>query len=218
MILFGVVLVLLLTGWFNIQIHRLVLDKEIDNLKNISEEVALNINSHLENKIAIATTLSSAPLIRDALLKSNSEFAVLSDDKRKQKIDSLNQRWMRASNLNDLFVQSLMTNPVAEYLKSQQIIMPGTYGEIFLTNLYGAMIATTDKLTTLAHAHKYWWVTCYNDGHGRFFLDDRGFDASVNGYVLGVVIPIEYENEIIGILKCNVNIMGPLTDVVQEFS
>ncbi len=35
--------------------------------------------------------------------------------------------------------------------------------------------------------------------------------------MLGVVIPIKDENEIIGILKCNVNIMGPLTDIVQEF-
>ena len=79
------------------------------------------------------------------------------------------------------------------------------------------MIATTGKLTTLAHAHKYWWLACYDDGQGRIFLDDRGFDTSVQGYVLGVVIPIKDENEIIGILKCNVNIMGPLTDIVQEF-
>jgi HAMP domain-containing protein len=60
-------------------------------------------------------------------------------------------------------------------------------------------------------------LACYDDGLGRIFLDDRGFDASVKGYVLGVVIPIKDENEIIGILKCNVNIMGSLTDVAQEF-
>ncbi|MES0372260.1 MAG: ATP-binding protein [Mariprofundaceae bacterium] len=95
--------------------------------------------------------------------------------------------------------------------------MPGTYGEIFLTNRYGVMIATTGKLTTLAHAHKYWWVAAYADGQGRDFLDDRGFDTSVEGYVLGVVIPIKDGNEIIGILKCNVNIEGPLTDIVNEF-
>lgn len=50
------------------------------------------------------------------------------------------------------------------------------------------------------------------------FLDDRGFDASVEDYVLGVVVPIKDDNEIIGILKANVNIIGPLSDVVHEFA
>lgn len=217
MTLLGTFLVVLLSGWYDAQSHRIVIDRELNNLRNISEEVALHLESHLEEKAAIALTLSSTPLIKDALLQSNSDFAALPDKKRKREIDSLNQRWKETADINDPFVQAYMTNPAAEYLKSQQIIMPGMYGEIFLTNRYGAMIATTGKLTTLAHAHKYWWLACYDDGQGRIFLDDRGFDSSVKGYVLGVVIPIKDENEIIGILKCNVNIMGPLTDVVQEF-
>jgi len=87
------------------------------------------------------------------------------------------------------------------------------YGEIFLTNRFGVMIASTGKLTTLAHSHKYWWQASYDDGRGKIFFDDRGFDESVEGYVLGVVVPIKYENEIIGILKSNVNIIGPLTEI-----
>jgi HAMP domain-containing protein len=217
MTLFGVVIVLLLSWGYDILSHSIAIDKEMKNIKNIAEEVALHVESHLEEKARIAATLSSAPLIKAALLKSNSEFAALPDQKRKQEIDRRNQQWKKTTEINDPFIQAHMTNPLAEYLKHQQIIIPGEYGEIFLTNRYGVMIATTGKLTTLAHAHKYWWLACYDDGRGRIFLDDRGFDTSVQGYVLGVVVPIKDENGIIGILKCNVNIMGPLTDIVQKF-
>ena len=217
MTLFGSVLVLLLSWGYDMQSHHIVIDNELTNLRNISEEVALHIDSHLEEKITIALTLSSAPLIKVALLKSNSTFEALPDEERNQEIDRRNQRWKKTADINDPFIKAHMTNPVADYLKSQQIILPGMYGEIFLTNRYGAMIATTGKLTTLAHAPKYWWLACFNDGQGRVFLDDRGFDTSVKGYVLGVVIPIKENNEIIGILKCNVKIMGLLTDVVREF-
>ena len=217
MTLFGVVILTLLSLGYEKYSHRVVIDKEMEKIEHISEEVALHVESHLEEKTAIAATLSSAPLIKKALLKSNAEFDALSDAERKIEIDSRNQQWMETADINDPFIRAHMTNPVAEYLKHQQIILPGEYGEIFLTNRYGVMIAATGKLTTLAHAHKYWWLAGYDEGQGRIFLDDRGFDTSAQGYVLGVVVPIRDKHEIIGILKSNVNIMGPLTDVVQKF-
>ncbi|MCU7836756.1 MAG: HAMP domain-containing protein [gamma proteobacterium symbiont of Taylorina sp.] len=218
MALFGFVIVLLLSWGHEILSHKTVIDKETQNIRNISDEIALHLESNLTELANVAITLSSAPLINNTLLKSNAELALFTDEKRKQEIDSLNQQWMKTNDINDPFIQAYMSNPVAEHLKTQQIILPQRYGEIFLTNRYGVMMATTGKLTTLAHAHKYWWQASYDDGQGRIFLDDRGFDASVEGYVLGVVIPIRNKNEIIGILKCNVNIMGPLSDTIKSFA
>ena len=215
--LIGVVIVTLLSISYNIYSYKIIIDKEMNSIKDLSDEVALHLESHLKAKTAISSAFSSAPLIRDALLQSNSEFAVLPYDEREQEVDRLNQKWMSTEDINDPFIQVHLTNQVAEYLKYQQIIMPEEYGEIFLTNRYGVMIATTGKLTTLAHAHKYWWLAGYHDGQGRIFLDDRGFDSSVQGYVLGIVIPIKDKNEIIGILKSNVNITGPITNAIQKF-
>ena len=215
--LFGVVIILLMSCGYYFLVYDVVIEKEIENIKYTSEEIAQHVESHIEGKTTTATTLSSAPIIKSSLLKSNAAFASLPDVERKQKIDSLNQQWMKSTASNDSFVTAHMTNPVAEYLKYQQTLIAGEYGEIFLTNRYGVMIATTGKLSTLAHAHKYWWKAGYDDGKGRIFLDDRGFDTSAKGYVLGVVIPIKDKNEIIGILKCNVNIKGVLNDVVQDF-
>ncbi len=216
--LFGAVLVALLSVSYEILNHRTILAGELNNLKEISDEIAQHINSHLKEKTNIALTLSTSPLIKTTLLESNAAFSSLQEPARKAVIAERNECWIKTKNPDDPFIQAYMTTPAAQYLKKQQELFPTNYGEIFLTNAYGVMIATTGKLTTLAHAHKYWWKACYHDGQGRVFLDDRGFDTSVQGYVLGVVIPIREGGDIIGILKCNINISGPLTDVVQEFS
>ncbi|MBT4290452.1 MAG: HAMP domain-containing protein, partial [Deltaproteobacteria bacterium] len=217
MILIGVIILLLLTVFYTVQNRQVVLQKELQNIKNISEEIARHMDSHLKANAQIASTISSAPIILGALLKSNSEFETLSETERKNEINTRNRQWKESKDISDSFIQKHLSNPVAKFLKMQQINIPGFYGEIFLTNRFGAMIASTGKLTTLAHAHKYWWKAAYHEGEGRIFFDDRGFDACVEGYVIGVVVPVKKNNKIIGILKCNINIMGPLTNVLQEY-
>jgi PAS domain S-box-containing protein len=99
-------------------------------------------------------------------------------------------------------------------LKKQQALLKNEYGEIFLTNKFGALVASTAKLSTFAHGQKYWWLGSYNNGKGKVFFDDRGYDDSVGGYVLGLVVPVKKDNQIIGILKCNLNILGSISELI----
>ena len=214
----GIIIVLLLSVGYEILNRQTIIDSELQNIENISDEISLHVNSHLKEHASVGATLASAPLILNTLQESNSEYTALSDEQRSKEIAIRNQKWKDITDINNPFIQTHLTTPVAEFLKIQQTVLSGRYGEIFLTNRYGVMIASTGKLTTLAHAHKYWWQAAYDDGRGRIFLDDRGYDTSVDGYVLGVVIPIKDDKEIIGILKCNVNIIGPLTDIVDGFN
>ena len=184
----------------------------------IVEEYALRVEEHMEKDGHVTSTLANSPLIAQALTLSNSEYASLDKEEREQKISRLNKKWMGIKDVNNPFIQSYMTNPVATYLKKQQELFPNYYGEIFLTNNYGAIIATTKKLTTLAHAHKYWWKGSYYEGKGRLFFDDRGYDESVSGYVLGVVVPVKKGDEVIGILKCNIKILGPYSHLFNNFT
>jgi len=123
----------------------------------------------------------------------------------------LNASWIATTDEGDSFIKIYTDNIAAQYLKRVAANSPNEFGEIFVTNRYGAIIATTNKLTTFAHANKYWWKAAYNDGKGRVFIDDRGFDQSVKGYVIGVVIPIKEDDEVIGIMKANFNVLGGLS-------
>jgi two-component sensor histidine kinase/HAMP domain-containing protein len=217
MIIVGVISLFLITILYVNLIKKTVLHEELQNIANIAKEVADQMDSHLESKSDITKSLSSAPIITNTLRQSNILYGAFSEGERNTKIELLNKQWLDTIDINDPFVQNHLTNPVAEFLKFQQTILPGLYGEIFLTNKYGVMIASTGKLTTLAHAKKYWWEASYNDGEGKVFFDDRGFDESVKGYVLGVVVPIKNGEDIIGILKSNINIEGLLSDTIHNF-
>jgi two-component sensor histidine kinase/HAMP domain-containing protein len=213
----GISILLFITIIYTNLNKRNLLDERLYTIESISIEIAQHLNSLLEANVAISRTLSTAPILRSALMESNAEYASLSIGERDRKIDELNKIWVGTEDISNPFFQEFLVNPPVEYLKFQQYILPGLYGEIFLTNKYGVMIAATGKLTTLAHAHKYWWLASYNKGKGKVFLDDRGFDKSVEGYVLGIVVPIKSNDEIIGILKCNINISGLIGSVIDDF-
>ena len=182
----------------------------------LAEDSAHAIDLLLAEKGQVAATITTAPVLTDALIQSNSDYGGLSNAEIQKHIDDLNARWMAAEGTSDPVVHNALSNPVADYLRAQQAAFPGEYGEIFVTNRYGALVASTDRLTTLAHAHKYWWQASYQEGEGKTFFDDRGYDASGEGYVLGVVVPIRQGAEIIGILKCNLNVTGALTSAIRS--
>jgi len=198
--------------------YNQVLNDERTNLISKAENVAYIVESKLKEKISIVKTMGSSTMLLNSLEKSNKQYILLNKTKQQNKIKKLNDRWLQAKNDEDSFIKPYLTNQLALYLKSQKKVLPGIYGEIFITNVYGAMIASTGKLSTLAHSHKYWWKEAYNNGMGKVFIDDRGFDKSVGGYVVGITIPIKKDNKIIGILKANVNIIGSLNNIVTHYS
>ena len=178
-------------------------------LKTNAIDAGRYIELQLLDKLSNAKTMASAPVMIEALKRSNAECAKMGEDLTSH-IAHLNELWMSKDSIEDEFVKPYLNNSLALYLKEQQKIFKGVYGELFVTNHHGEMIATTGKLTTLFHANKYWFKEAYADGKGKIFFDDRGFDASVNGYVIGIVLPIISDGKIIGILKANVNIINTL--------
>ena len=214
---FGVIFLVAISILYYLYSSKLFLKTKHDEFRMIAQERTQDVDRFLKEKVKTTVTITTAPILIDSLTESNSNFERMTIEEREDEIIKLNNRWMETENIFDPFIQSYISNPVADYLKSQQEKFPYEYGEIFLTNRYGALIASTSKLTTLAHAQKYWWIASYDDGKGRVFFDDRGYDKSVGGYVLGIVVPIKKDNEIIGILKCNLNIIGALRQIIEDF-
>jgi PAS domain S-box-containing protein len=188
-----------------------------DQLK-FADEIVSEISASMEynflEKVKTVKAIAIAPVILNALQVSNEDYSRLSEQKRAEEIESKNIKWKSIDNQNNPFILEYTDNAVSKYLKLQQDNIKGEYGEIFITDKYGALIATTAKLTTYAHGNKYWWEGAYNNGEGAVFFDDRGYDDSVGGYVLGVVVPIKNGDEIIGILKANLNVLGSIDSML----
>lgn len=192
-----------------------IIKSQFSYTKSIVDEVSDDINILLHEKIKTVMTMANVPVIKNQLAVSNSFYANLIDDNRNKFINSSNQRWKSIKNPSDKFIREFTENNISLYLKDQQAVIEKEYGEIFLTNKYGALVASTSKLSTFAHGHKYWWKGAYNNGQGQIYFDDRGYDESVGDYVLGLVVPIKNGTEIIGLLKCNLSILSSVNRLIS---
>ena len=215
MFLFTAVFSIAVLGFFYFHFSSRLIKSASNSSLSYARLISFNLNNLFHDKIKTAAAMANGDTLQKALLESNAYFSGLGEDKRKAQIENLNARWMDSTGTTETVVAERLHNPAAEYLYKQQRQFRDEYGEIFLTNKYGALVAATNKLTTLAHAHKYWWQEGYYGGTGRPFIDDRGFDSSVGGYVVGIVVPVRYKEEIIGILKCNVNIISFLKQIID---
>jgi HAMP domain-containing protein len=209
-------IVLVLVSYAMYQFNRIsVIKTQLDYTKAIANEISQDVEQLLIEKTKTALTLANTPLIKSALDESNSLFTRLTEAERKESIKRLDSDWKGIKNEKDPFISKYTDNDVSRYFREQQTTVKGEYGEIFLTNKFGALVASTAKLSTFAHGHKYWWLGAHDNGAGSVFFDDRGYDDSVAGYVLGVVVPVRNSKDIIGILKCNLNIMGAIDRLVS---
>ncbi len=182
-----------------------------------SSDVAFHVQNNLIDNLNMLKTMQSADIVEQTLIYNNSKYKDLTKEDIEKKNTELNKIWMKA-NKNSPFVKQYTQNSLAQYLKRQRRLFPGLYGEIFITDRYGALVASTDKLTTFKHDQKYWWQECYDFGYGKIFFDDRGYDDSVRDYVLGIVFPIRKNGAIIGIIKANVKIQTLLSNTIDKYN
>ena len=194
--------------------YNTITENHLDLSINIANEISASLENNILEKVKTVRTISISPVISEALQVSNKHFGKLSEQDKDKEIKAKNDRWKAIEDHDNQFILRYTNNQVSKYLINQQKNIEGEYGEIFITDKYGALIASTAKLTTFAHNSKYWWKSAYNNGEGAVFFDDRGYDESVGGYVVGVVVPIKDGNEIIGILKANLNILGSINNLI----
>jgi len=211
-----VLILLPLFVFFALINYNSIKDEVFANNRDIVQAITTDMDIHFRRKADTVKTITTAPLVKEILQQSNAKFRQLGA-KRDSTIEALNQKWLQhRDNPNDAFIKSYTQRKLSDYLKAQQKILPGVYGELFITNKYGAMIGTTSVLSTLAHKQKYWFQAAYQSG--RIFFDDRGYDDSCAGYVVGIVVPIKDEQgHFIGMLKANVNIASFLTSIVNRY-
>jgi diguanylate cyclase (GGDEF)-like protein len=196
----------------------MAINAAVEKNNDISKAIAVTFDNYFNEILKDSKTLASVPLLRQSLKESIEKYDGMDIEERTRIIDERNEKWMEIDDVSDPFIQSYISNPVAEYLEYQEEVIPDWYGEIFLTNKYGELVASTSKLTTLAHGNKYWWLAAYDNGKGKPFFDDRGYDDSVDGYVLGAVVPVYEDGEVIGILKSNINIFNLIKSVIEDYA
>src|SRR3990172_2203840 len=142
-------------------------------------EIDTNIDLRSDEIKAYATD----NLPRAALAESNSEFAQMENPQTI--IDARDAEWVSLPKAQVTpFMSGLINNELAEELRSRVEFYEEThnlkiFGEIFVTNKYGANIAQSGKTSDYKQSDEGWWQSAVRDGS---YIGDVEFDDSAGIY------------------------------------
>jgi GAF domain-containing protein/HAMP domain-containing protein len=116
---------------------------------------------------------------------------------------AVDEQWRVASN-DDQLVQSIV-NPQLNRLALQLLGYKEAYPdhvEIFLTDRYGGLMASTGRTSDYYQADEGWWQAAYNDGQGAFYISQPEFDESAGFTALDMAAPILSDRgEVLGVAR-----------------
>lgn len=194
-----------------------LLEKDInEELQYISKTEAREIEEQLEGFIRETRHLADNPILMDHIRKANRRY--LKDaEMTMQNIHRLNKEWIAARG-NTSLAREIISNDMSKFLNSYQQQDLSRYGELFITDVRGAVTAMTRVLNDYYQADKQWWYDSYNGGSGKIFVDDRGYDKSANGVVVGMVVPVYDDGQVVGVLKINFKLAAVLELISKSFN
>lgn len=218
-LIYSVVLLVMLLSlffYFSYQTRQ----QEIDDVSNDNITLLSQVIEHeFYHFTTVVGSIGLNDTLRNELETSNDYFDTFEPSVRDAELISLSEQWKSTDDENDPFIAEYLQNDVSDILNDIADNEEDLFGEIFVTNKYGVVVGTTSKLTTITHAHKYWWEGSYNDGDSQIYFDDRGYDESVGAVVLGVVISLyNDQDEFMGVLKVNFKVTGMLDEHVMHFN
>jgi signal transduction histidine kinase len=203
-------------GWFTVQMSLRALEDSIGaNFQGIAHAKADAIDQILDAHVEEARVLATHPEVLAALTEANLRFEEGTLEANREEIRRLDEQWLASKKLSPT-ADAVYDHPLSSYLRSYQARDTERYGEIFVTDRLGAAVAMTTRLSDYDQADEAWWSEPVSQGVDGLFIDDRGLDASVGALILGVVVPVVDQGEIIGVLKINYEVQAIL-GIVEPF-
>ena len=112
-------------------------------------------------------------------MASNRHYQALGEAEAAAAIRALDEEWIRIKR-NSPLAGEILNSPVSRFFRRYQEQNPEKYGEIFATDARGAAVAMSKRLSDYYQGDEQWWIEAFANGKGEVFLDDRGYDDSVN--------------------------------------
>lgn len=146
--------------------------------------------------------------LMEELKKSNSEFTVLQD--REEFIKTQDNAWQNSDATSTTpFINNILENKISNELRDRTAFYQKQFGrnvfpEVFITNQYGVLIASTNKTSDYLQADEDWWQAARTQG---VWVSDIALDISsgINGLDFCISIN-DKKGNFIGVIKIVYNI------------
>jgi putative methionine-R-sulfoxide reductase with GAF domain len=192
--------------------------------QTLSASLTTNIGSNLadlakarSSEIALAVDRELYALKTLAQNQAIENFAHAATDGpqlSQAEIDRLDQQWRAADKANnnaDPLVARILNNEISDQLRKYRDQFPQQV-EIFLTDVQGVSIATTNRTSDYLQADEEWWQIAYRDDQyiGQPEYDDSSKTIAIN---MALTVRESGYGRIVGVLRTTVN-FTTLTDTL----
>jgi PAS domain S-box-containing protein len=202
-------LIISFAGYFYIDLSRSALEEEIGiSSMVLVNETVMQIDRNIYRRMEEWQVRKDIGHFQDLIKKSNDEFSELDDIE--EYIDRQDKKWINSAKREITpFMKGLidndLSNSMRKILRSYEEKYGYTvFGEIFITNKYGANVALTNKTTDFRQNDEQWWQKAKEDG---LYIGNMVYDESIEKYSIDLVMRVDdKDGNFIGILNAVLNI------------
>ncbi|MFC1793429.1 PAS domain S-box protein [Planctomycetota bacterium] len=155
-------------------------------------------------------------ILQETVAKSNQEFEKLENPQKY--IDEKNNEWISAQKVTTPLMQELLNNELSEELREkigfhEEKHEYKVFGEVFVTNKYGANVALTKKTADYRQDDELWWEKAREDG---LYVSDVEYDESAGIHSTAIAIRSnDKEGNFNGVVKVVLNIEETI-DIIRK--
>ena len=181
---------------------RAQLQTEISNsLSSIARSEGERIGADLDKQVSLVhTAVATDDDILDAVTQANAAYSGTTPEITDQLL-AQDAQWVAAPETGNDLINQVLNHPVSNTLQEFLANSPN-HLEIFITDYYGAVVATSNRTSDYYQADEEWWQTGFNNGQGLLTIGKPVYDDSAGALVLDIVAPIyNQQGELIGLVK-----------------
>ncbi len=177
----------------------------------LAEEMLARINHDIYIKIEELQSHLADLLLQKTIRDSNREFENL--DNIQAYVDQKDVEWRQSPPDKDTpFMQALIHNEFSNHLRNELLNFYNNkygyklFGEIIVTNKYGANVAQTGRTSDYRQEDETWWQIARDTG---LYVSDVAYDESSRIYAVNIGIRVDDKKEaFIGAIKAVLAVKG----------
>jgi putative methionine-R-sulfoxide reductase with GAF domain/HAMP domain-containing protein len=173
-----------------------------NNLSILSTAQALQVGQTLQIGLEKLNTLALTSAVQQ-----RAESGTAANTLSLAEINTLDQEWRAADTANnnsDPLVSRVLNDSLSAELLKFQAKYPENV-EVFLTDLPGVSLATTNRTSDYLQSDEDWWQATYKNGQ---YIGQPEFDPSSKTLAINMAVAVRAHdsNRIVGVLRTTVNI------------
>lgn len=187
-----------------------------ENSVALAAETMDTIDRHIYHIIVDFQAYCKDLVLQANVEQSNREFEKLENIQKY--IDEKDTEWISTQQETTPFIRELLNNKLSEELREKAGFHEEkhgykVFGEVFVTNKYGANIASTNITSDYRQDDELWWKKARQDG---LYVSDVEYDKSCGIYSISIATRIDdKEGNFTGVIKAVLNIED-VTDIVKK--